>query len=98
MKYVCSYEYFPNCRVCDSGFSRSDLLFFNSIKEILKYAWDMKDDTALGTIYSTKGKELFDINYEGKRHQIIDVFTNIKGLKLNVVDDGHGNKVWKRYE
>lgn len=96
MRYVAAVSYYPNCRSCDRG-SYSDLKFFNSIKDLLTWALNNKNEYEMEYVYSCKtGKELFDIGYELGRHSCTGVYFKHKGFHIKTQDDGRGNKIWVR--
>lgn len=95
-KYVAAVDYYPNCRSCDSG-SYSYLKFFDSIKEILQHALEIKDDYEIKEVYSCKtGKQLFDVNYNLGRHHCTGIYFKHKGLHIGTEDNGKGELVWVR--
>lgn len=94
-KYVGIVSYYPNCRTCDTGFSEK-MLFFKSIKEILKWFLENYKDYSLDHIYtiSTGHESKFEISYEYGRHLCTGSQFKYKDYYLQIRDDGYGNKKW----
>lgn len=94
-KYVCSVEYYPNCRSCDGGFS-GGLEFFHTAKEMLDWAIKRIDTHAIEDVYLTTG-ELLNVHlvYETGGHRCSGIRIEVDGKKFRTIDDGHGNLKWE---
>ena len=55
-KYICSTEYFPNCRVHDGGFTGS-IQFFETADELRDWVLKCMNDSSIQEIYDPEGGE-----------------------------------------
>ena len=93
LKYVCSFEYFPNCRGCDGGYY-GGLQFFKSFRELLVWALENKNYYEIQDIYNLSGKYIGDITYELSSHSCSGLRMKLKYLKLRTYDNGNGKLEW----
>jgi len=99
MKFVATQEYYPNCRVHDSGYSTQPF-FFNTLDGLLDY---LKNEDAnsysICDIYSCEdGKEddLKSVYYNLGSHSVIGITVNWNTDKYNLIDNGSGVKIWDK--
>lgn len=96
-KYLATLNYHFQCPTCNSP-SYDRIQFFYSLKDVLEFALENMGRYQINEVYSTGGKELFTIREEFGRHSVTGLTVNIRDLKLRTADNGHGKKVWVKYE
>lgn len=92
-KYICPIEYYPNCRVHDSGFYCSTE-FFDTIEELLCWAKKFIEGHEIKSIYNTNGEEIGSIKYDLGSHTCIGITISIDNKQYTTSDDGKGNLIW----
>lgn len=99
MMYICSIEYYPNCRAHEGG-SYSHIEFFNTRLELLDWLILHKDDYKIMEVYGSINQDkIADIRYEYSIHNVSRIIYNSTdplGASLHTIDDGHGKLVWEQ--
>jgi hypothetical protein len=96
-KYVCPVEFYPNCRTHDGGFYHH-IEFFTSLKELIKYAFNNKNDFEITSIYSIKGNipNNIKLEYDLGYHKCNGLVLKVKNNIFRTVDNGKGVLKWTK--
>lgn len=105
-KFVCSIEYYPNCRGHEEGYYNS-LKFFKTFEDILNYALENIHEYVILDCYGITGSKIGKFSYEieSSGHNCSGIkFSTEKGnheqmpdLKVRTIDDSKGKLIWEYY-
>jgi len=96
---IISYEFKPNCPVCDGDYYNGDMKGFNNEEELFDWIFENMQSYKVIGVYDVlnDSDSIYEIRYIPEIHSIRDIeIYKYNKLYRRTIDNGSGIKIWEK--